>query len=60
MGKFVKNERRCAWCTDTNGRTDLDFGIIDDGLGMRLPERFIKYCPFCGRKINDDTSRSAK
>lgn len=60
MGRFVKNEQQCVWCMDTNGCTDFDFGVIDDDIGMRVPERFIKYCPFCGRKIDDDASRSSE
>lgn len=44
----------CSWCTNFNGTTDLLFTIIDDDFGTYVPEKFIKFCPFCGRELKTD------
>lgn len=44
-------DKRCAWCTNRNGKTDLQFSIIDDDFGQYVHPKIIKYCPFCGREL---------
>ena len=41
----------CAWCATKDGNILLDFSVIDDAYGNRVPMRSIKYCPFCGREL---------
>ena len=48
-------EERCPWCTDIYGKTDLDFGVIDDSFGQYVHYNMINYCPFCGRYVKNDT-----
>lgn len=43
---------RCFWCTDPDGKTAVNFAVVE----AKRPEQyvhpvFIKYCPFCGRKV---------
>lgn len=42
----------CPWCQDKNRKTDLSFSIVDDDFGQYVPQSKIKFCPFCGRRIN--------
>ena len=44
----------CPWCQNDKGHTDLDFSIIDDGIGAYVPIHSVKYCPFCGRNLKED------
>jgi hypothetical protein len=43
---------RCFWCTDPDGKTAVHFVVVK-GDTVVLPV-FIKYCPFCGRKVRND------
>ena len=47
----MNDDERCPWCTNANGKTDLDFSIIDDNFGQYVHQRMIKFCPFCGRRL---------
>lgn len=42
---------RCFWCTDPDGKTAVHFVVVK-GDTVVLPV-FVKYCPFCGRKVRD-------
>lgn len=46
----MMSDKRCLWCTNNNGKTDLNFSVIDDDFGQYAPMWLIKYCPFCGRE----------
>lgn len=41
----------CRWCQNQNGKTDIDFSVVDDDFGAFVHPAMIKYCPFCGRNI---------
>ena len=43
--------KRCPWCQNSKGKTDIDFSVIDDAFGQYVNVSLIKYCPFCGRKL---------
>ena len=47
----MNDDERCPWCTNVNGKTDLDFSIIDDNFGQYVHQHMIKFCPFCGRRL---------
>ena len=44
----------CAWCTNSRGKTDLSFSIIDDDFCQYVRYDMINFCPFCGRKVKED------
>ena len=44
---------RCRWCTNSRGKTSLEFSVIDEDFGQYVPGSLINFCPFCGRGIND-------
>lgn len=44
-------DKRCAWCQNHKGNTELNFGVIDDDFMQFVHRDMIKYCPFCGRYI---------
>lgn len=46
------NENICPWCQNHKGKTDLDFSVIDDVFGHYVHVSMIKFCPFCGRRLN--------
>ena len=50
----MNEDDHCPWCTNTNGKTDLDFSIIDDALGHYVHYKMINFCPFCGRRLQDE------
>lgn len=43
----------CLWCQDHNGKTDLDFSVLDDAAGAFVTMNTIRYCPFCGRDLKE-------
>ena len=45
----------CNWCQNHKGKTNLNFSIIDDDFGQYVHPKLIKYCPFCGRKIQEES-----
>lgn len=49
-----KPKRRCPWCQDEYGNTDLDFTVLDDMCGQYVRYSQIKFCPFCGRDLSKD------
>lgn len=46
-------KKRCVWCQRENGKTDLDFTIIDDSFAQPVHPNLIKFCPFCGRALQE-------
>ena len=44
----------CPWCQNKNGKTDIQFSVLDDDFGQWVHQKFIKYCPFCGRELKAD------
>ena len=54
--RVIDKKNRCPWCTNEKFKTDLDFTIIDDGIGQYIPSKLIKFCPFCGRDLKVDIS----
>ena len=53
----MNDDERCPWCTSTNGKTDLDFSIIDDNFGQYVHQRMINFCPFCGRRLQNERNQ---
>lgn len=45
------SDKRCCWCTNQRGKTELSFSIIDDDFGQYVHPNIIKFCPFCGREL---------
>lgn len=50
----------CSWCRNRKGKTDLNFTVIDDDFGQYVHPKLIKYCPFCGRKIQEESKMKIK
>ena len=50
----MTDKERCVWCTAPNGKTDITFAVIDDDLGQYVKGELIKYCPFCGKELEDN------
>lgn len=48
----LKKQANCTWCRNARGMTELSFDIIDDDIAQYVPHSFIKFCPFCGRRLN--------
>lgn len=46
--------KKCPWCQDHKGRTRLDFSVLDDDFCQYVHTEMIKYCPFCGRKLEQE------
>ena len=44
----------CPWCQNHKGKTDLNFSVIDDDFGQYVKGSLIKYCPFCGRSLEQE------
>lgn len=44
----------CPWCS-VNGKPlkayQLEFSVLDEDFGQRVPMSMVKFCPFCGREI---------
>ena len=47
----------CPWCMDKNGKTDLDFSVIDDMSGQYMHPNMIKYCVVCGRELYNERKK---
>ena len=47
----------CPWCMDKNGKTDLDFSVIDDMAGQYMHPNKIKYCVVCGRELYNERKK---
>ena len=43
----------CPWCQNKNGKTDLQFSVIDDDFAQYVKTSMIKFCPFCGRSLKE-------
>ena len=56
IGDTTEKVERCPWCQNHKGKTDLDFGVIDDACGQFVKQSMIKFCPFCGRKLRSDNA----
>lgn len=50
---YFSTEIFCRWCQNHNGKTDLSFAVVDDDYPHHIPERLIKFCPFCGRELEE-------
>ena len=51
----MPNEMKpCPWCHNNKGKTDLNFSVIDDDFGQYVNHSLIKFCPFCGRKLEQE------
>ena len=47
----------CPWCMNKNGKTDLDFSVIDDMAGQYMHPNKIKYCVVCGRELYSEMKK---
>ena len=47
----------CPWCMDKNGKTDLDFSVVDDMSGQYMHPNMIKYCVVCGRELYNERKK---
>lgn len=43
----VGNKQGCAWCK-------AEYTIIDDDFGQPLHPNYVKYCFYCGKKIEEN------
>lgn len=51
----MQNELKpCLWCHDHKGKTRLHFSVLDDYFCQYVHISMIKYCPFCGRKLEQE------
>ena len=50
----MAEQKRCMWCMNSKGKTDLNFSVIDDDYVQYVHLNLIKFCPFCGRKLRAD------
>ena len=50
----------CSWCMDKNGKTDLDFSVIDDMAGQYMHPNMINYCVVCGRELYSEMKKPKK
>ena len=53
----VMESKYCPWCMDKNGKTDLDFSVIDDMAGQYMHPNMIKYCVVCGRELYNERKK---
>ena len=44
----------CPWCQNKKWKTDLQFSVIDDDFGQYVKTSMIKFCPFCGRSLEQE------
>ncbi len=47
----------CRWCCDGKGKPikkhKLEWSVIDDDFGQFVPYGLVRFCPMCGRRLND-------
>lgn len=55
-GYMKQRDKICSWCQKPNGKTDLDFSVVDDNFGQFVHVNSINYCPFCGRDLRSDNN----
>ena len=55
----MPKKKHCGWCTNTRGSTDISFSIIDDDFCQYVPYKMIKFCPFCGRNLEEKNASKA-
>lgn len=60
IDKMQSELKPCPWCYGKNGKTDLDFTIIDDDFGQPVHPKLIKFCPFCGRSLQKGVTANAE
>ena len=53
----IKTHDHCPWCQNHEGKTDLDFSIIDDDFGQYVHYTMINFCPFCGRALYEENTK---
>ena len=56
-GDAVMESKYCPWCMDKNGKTDLDFSVIDDMSSQYMHPNMIKYCVVCGRELYNERKK---
>lgn len=48
-----KKKKPCLWCQNSKRKTKLTFSVFDDDFGVNVRKELIKFCPFCGRRLED-------
>lgn len=46
----AENKSKCQWCGGTDW-TD-NFSVLDEQFGQLVPHKLVKFCPFCGVKMD--------
>lgn len=49
-----KELKPCPWHQNHKGKRDISFSVIDDDFGQYVKSSLIKYCPFCGRSLEQE------
>lgn len=46
------SDKQCLWCKNGN-RNRCEFSVFDEQFGQFVHPNMVKFCPFCGAKMED-------